>query len=492
MTQFDPNTPMTAIPENRQQRHILPKIDTEGKASFIPADEIRDLLETTANPTKERVAEIIQRSLDKNRLNPDEMATLINANDPELVEMIYEGARTLKRTIYGNRIVLFAPLYIGNDCVNNCTYCGFRVTNKEVHRQTLEMQELEQEVIALEDKGHKRLILVYGEHPRYDAQYIADTVKKVYDTKSGNGEIRRVNINAAPLDVEGFKIVKDAGIGTYQIFMETYDPEVYKKHHIAGPKSNYLWRLHGLDRAMEAGIDDVGIGALFGLGDWKFETMGLLYHTIHLEELYNVGPHTISFPRIEPAVGTDMDELGLQPVSDDDFKKLVAILRLAVPYTGLILTCRESVELRNEMLDFGISQIDAGSSIGIGSYSAKDEEAFKKSQFLLGDQRSLDEVIRELADHDHMPSFCTACYRKGRTGEHFMEFAVPGFVKKFCSPNAMLTYLEYLIDYATEETRESGMQLIERQLESMEDDARKKTLIEYIARVRAGERDLIF
>jgi 2-iminoacetate synthase len=471
----------------------LPKVDVEGLESFIPEDEIFQWLEKTKNPNRNRVREIIQRSLDKNRLNPEEMATLINADSPEMAEEIFEGARELKRRIYGNRIVLFAPLYVGNECVNKCEYCGFRADNTEVHRKTLLTEELVSEVEALEDLGHKRLIMVYGEHPKYDARYIHDTVKEVYKVKRGPGEIRRVNINAAPLDVDGFKLVKEAGIGTYQIFQETYHRKTYEKVHAGGPKSNYLWRLHGLDRAMKAGIDDLGIGALIGLYDWRFEAMALLCHTIHLEEKFNVGPHTISFPRLEPAVGTDIDKLTEQyEVSDFDFKRLVAILRLAVPYTGLILTCRESTELRNEMLAFGVSQIDGGSSIGVGSYSEEDPEAFKKSQFLLGDNRSLDEVVRELCDAGFIPSFCTGCYRKGRTGEHFMEFAIPGFVKRFCTPNAVLTFLEYLNDYASGETLKAGLEQINRELEAMPESKAKDELRERMDQVRAGKRDLYF
>lgn len=471
----------------------LPKVDVAGLESFIPENEIFDWLEQTKNPTPERVREIIQRSLDKNRLEPEEMATLINADAPELVEEIFAGARELKKRIYGNRIVLFAPLYVGNECVNRCEYCGFRADNTEVHRKTLLRDELVAEVEALEDLGHKRLIMVYGEHPKYDAQYIHDTVQEVYKVKKGPGEIRRVNINAAPLDVDGFRTVKEAGIGTYQIFQETYHRATYERVHSGGPKSNYLWRLHGLDRAMEAGIDDLGIGALLGLYDWRFETMALLYHTIHLEQKFNVGPHTISFPRLEPAVGTDIEKITeLWAVSDYDFKRLVAILRLAVPYTGLILTCRESTALRNEMLSFGVSQIDGGSSIGVGSYSTDDPEAFKKSQFLLGDNRSLDEIIRELCDAGFVPSFCTGCYRKGRTGEHFMEFAIPGFVKRFCTPNAVLTFLEYLNDYASGETLEAGLQQIDRELEAMPESKAKEELKERMEQVRAGARDLYF
>lgn len=468
------------------------KIDTTGLEHFIPEAEIFELLERTKEPSLARIREIINKSLDKNRLAPEEMATLINATDPDMVNEIFEGAKELKQRIYGNRIVLFAPLYIGNKCINDCQYCGFRHSNKEVSRKSLSMEELEREVESLVKRGHKRLIMVYGEHPHYDAQFIHDTVQKTYSQKHGNGEIRRVNINAAPLDVEGYKLVKSAGIGTYQVFQETYHQETYKKMHPKGPKSNYLWRLHALDRAQQAGLDDVGIGALIGLYDWRFETMALLYHTIHLEEVYNVGPHTISFPRIEPAIGTDMADQPPYQVSDYDFKRLVAILRLAVPYTGLILTCRESVELRNEVLDFGVSQIDAGSNIGIGAYSQEDDESYKRSQFVLNDGRSLDQVIYELCEADYIPSFCTACYRNKRTGEHFMEFAIPGFIKRFCTPNAALTFLEYIEDYASPETRKIGLKQINRELDRMPEGARKRHLTERLDKIKAGERDLYF
>ncbi len=468
----------------------LPKVNIEGLESFIPEDEIFQWLEKTKNPSKERVREIIQRSLDKNRLEPEEMATLINADSPEMAEEIFAGARALKEKIYGNRIVLFAPLYVGNECINNCQYCGFRCTNAEVARKTLSMPELEREIEALVNRGHKRLIMVYGEHPQYDAQFMYDSVQTVYAQKHGNGEIRRVNINAAPLDIEGFKLVKSAGIGTYQIFQETYHQETYAKQHPSGPKSEYLWRLHGLDRAQEAGIDDIGIGALMGLFDWRFETMALLYHTMHLEEKFNVGPHTISFPRIEPAIGTETAKY--QGVSDFDFKRLVAILRLAVPYTGLILTCRESVELRNEIIKFGVSQIDAGSDIGVGAYSAKDDDSYKKSQFVLNDGRSLDQVIRELCEADFVPSFCTGCYRLGRTGEHFMEFAIPGFVKRFCTPNAVLTFLEYMEDYSSPGTKKVGMKQVERELDRMPEGDPKAQLVERIEQIKQGARDLYF
>lgn len=463
------------------------EIDTE--KTFIPEREIFELLETTKSPDRIRVMEILEKSLNKNRLDPEEVATLLNVEDKELLEEIFHAARTLKERIYGNRIVLFAPLYIGNDCVNDCVYCGFRTSNSEVYRKTLTFDELRKEVEALVSKGHKRLIVVYGEHPRYSPEFIAETIRIIYDTKVGHGEIRRVNVNAAPQTVEGYKIIKDAGIGTFQIFQETYHQPTYKKLHPRGPKSNYAWRLYGLDRAMLAGIDDVGIGALFGLYNWKYEVMGLIYHTIHLEERFGVGPHTISFPRIEPAVGSEISYNPPSKVSDDDFKKLVAIIRLAVPYTGMILTAREPAHLRKEVLKMGVSQIDGGSSIGIGSYSQNDPEKIRKSQFILGDNRSLEEVIYDLLQEGYIPSFCTACYRMGRTGEHFMEFAIPGFVKRFCTPNALFTLREYLNDYASAKTKELGNKLIQEELERVNN---RELVEKYLERIDSGERDVRF
>lgn len=468
------------------------KISTEGVKSFIPTAIINEQIAAGKNASASQIRDIIQKSLSKQRLDPSETAALLSVTDPELCQMILDGAHELKEKIYGNRIVLFAPLYVGNECINDCVYCGFRISNKECHRATLSKQQLVDETKALVEKGHKRLIMVYGEHPMYSAEYIADTVHTVYDTKYKKGEIRRVNINAAPLDIEGFRVVKSAGIGTYQIFQETYNEEVYKQLHPSGPKSSFLWRLDGLDRAMQAGIDDLGIGALMGLTDWKFEVMGLLYHTIHLEDRFGVGPHTISFPRIEPANGTDFAQKPPFQVSDEDFKHLVATIRLSVPYTGMILTAREPIAVRNEVLRYGVSQIDAGSSIGVGDYSNKDEESKKKSQFVLGDTRSLDDVIFELAQHGYIPSFCTSCYRAGRTGEHFMEFAIPGFVKRFCTPNALLTFAEYLYDFSSERTLQAGLELIEREASQIEDAAMQTSVRSKLAEMKGGSRDLYY
>lgn len=470
------------------------RIPDQRMKPFIDADELWEILNETKSD-KQAVREVIAKSLDKKRLTLRETAVLINANDPELIEEIKEGARELKKRVYGNRIVLFAPLYVGNKCTNNCKYCGFRVSNKEAIRKTLTDEELVKEVEALEDNGQKRLILVYGEHPEYSADYIAHTVTTVYGVKKGPGEIRRVNINAAPLEIDEFRKVKEAGIGTYQIFQETYHPEAYKNYHLGGKKRNFEYRLTALDRAQEAGIDDVGIGALFGLYDWRYEVLGLVRHTNHLEACYHVGPHTISFPRIQNAskldLGTDYT------VNDDDFARLVAILRLAVPYTGMILTARENPRLRHEVIQFGVSQIDGGTKLELGSYShsINEEQDLNREQFQINDNRSLNEIIEELFENDYLPSFCTACYRRGRTGEHFMEFSVPGFIKRFCSPNAMLTLAEYLEDYAPADTKKKGWEVIEKNLDDLQQHADAVNMNELrirLLRVRSGERDLYF
>ncbi|MCB9016563.1 MAG: [FeFe] hydrogenase H-cluster radical SAM maturase HydG [Lentimicrobiaceae bacterium] len=461
---------------------------------FIDPQELWDLINETSSD-REKVQAVIAKSLNKQRLTLRETAILINAKDPELIEEIKEGARELKKRVYGNRIVLFAPLYVGNKCTNNCKYCGFRASNKEAVRKTLDDQELIKEVEALEDNGQKRLILVYGEHPEYSPEYIAHTVKTVYGVKKGPGEIRRVNINAAPLEIEGFRTVKEAGIGTYQIFQETYHPEAYKNYHLGGKKRDFDYRLTSLDRAQEAGIDDVGIGALFGLYDWRYEVMALVRHTNHLEACYHVGPHTISFPRIQNASKLDLGED--YTVSDEDFARLVAILRLAVPYTGMILTARENAKLRHEVIQFGVSQIDGGTKLELGSYSdsQNEEQDLNREQFQINDNRSLNEIVDELVSNDFLPSFCTACYRRGRTGEHFMEFSVPGFIKRFCSPNAMLTLAEYLEDYAPADTRKKGWEVIEKNLNELQEHEESVNINELrirLLRVQSGERDLYF
>jgi|WetSurMetagenome_2_1015567.scaffolds.fasta_scaffold09444_3 2-iminoacetate synthase len=486
---------------------------------FIDDRRIEETL-AAARPEPARVREVLAKSLSKKRLEPEETAALLAIKDPVLWQEVFAAARKLKNDVYGNRIVLFAPLYIGDKCINNCAYCGFKSSNRDVVRKTLSDDEFRSELVALEGQGHKRLILVWGEHPDYSAEEMARIVSIAYATKSGKGAIRRVNINAAPLDVEGYRTMKAAGIGTYQVFQETYHHRTYGTVHPANTrKGDYLWRLSSHDRAMEGGVDDVGIGALFGLYDWRFEVMGLLAHTIHLEERFGVGPHTISFPRINVASNVEIDRSHF--VSDKDFKKVIAVLRLAVPYTGMILTARETPEMRREGLQLGVSQIDAGSRIELGSYqenfvplgenkenrgqspgapasdsarySPRFPQDLEREQFELHDTRSLDAVVGELIRDGYIPSWCTSCYRLGRTGEHFMEFSIPGFIKRYCTPNALTTLAEYLTDYASADTKRDGFALIEKEAEQI---ANEKTRAQVRARIEtirtSDERDLCF
>jgi 2-iminoacetate synthase len=471
---------------------VEPKLSRHAH-DYIDDSYLHGLLSGPADSCQ--VQDVIAKSLAKQPLTVEESAILVNTTDPDLLETIYAAARQLKRDVYGNRIVLFAPLYIGNNCINDCSYCGFRRTNPDAVRRTLQAEEIQDQVRALLHKGHKRLIIVFGEHPRYSPDYIAETVQTIYSVRDAGSEIRRVNVNAAPLDHEGFRRVKETGIGTYQIFQETYHHATYAQvHPPTTRKGDYLWRLDALDRAWEAGCDDVGIGALFGLYDWRFEVLSLVTHARHLMDKFQCGPHTISFPRLRPASGVTINPRWL--VRDDDFKRLVAILRLSVPYTGMILTARESASLRRELLSFGVSQIDAGSRIELGGYTEAgdaQQQVREREQFELGDVRSLDEVVRQLLQDGYIPSFCTACYRLGRTGEQFMEYAIPGFIQHLCTPNALSTLQEYLVDYAAPETREAGNRTMQRELDSTPDGDGKRELIQRLKRIaETDERDLYF
>ena len=471
----------------------LPKMTLSDSAVDFLDDAALSSLLAGPKPADSQVDEIIAKSLAKQALSLAETATLLLADSPAAVERILAAARQLKRDVYGHRIVLFAPLYVGNACLNDCAYCAFKRSNSEAIRRTLDQLELRREVAALEDKGHKRLILVFGEHPDYDAEFIAQAVRTAYSVRSGKGEIRRVNINAAPMDVEGYRTIKAAGIGTYQVFQETYHHATYADYHPGGTrKADYLYRLDALSRAMLGGCDDVGIGALFGLYDWRFEVLGLVAHALHLQGRFGVGPHTISFPRLRPASGVKLDPKWA--VADPDLLRLIAILRLAVPYTGLICTARETPTVRREAIAMGVSQIDAGSRIELGGYTEGGEsQTLQAEQFELGDIRPLDAVMRELISSGNIPSFCTSCYRLGRTGEHFMEYAIPGFIQRFCTPNAISTLLEYLLDYATPETRTAGEKLIADELTRMPDSAQKRDLLERLEKIRTTDtRDLYF
>jgi 2-iminoacetate synthase len=487
----------------------------DGK-DFINDEEIWEKLNINANPEPQRIKDILQKSLSIETLEPDETAALLNVKDKEIWDEIFDVASKIKKRVYDNRIVTFAPLYCSSYCVNDCLYCAFRRSNKAVKRRRLTLDEIKKEVEILAGKiGHKRLIAVYGEHPTTDVEYIADTISTIYNvkvypdrdplskdiskgegTKRGYNQIRRVNVNAAPLSIEKLKLLKKVGIGTYQVFQETYHHETYKQVHPEGTiKSNYQWRLYCMHRALEAGVDDVGIGVLFGLYDWRFEVMGLLYHARELEEKFGIGPHTISFPRLEPAANTPFIQETKYKVSDGDFKKLIAVIRLSVPYTGMILTARESAEIRREMIPIGCTQTDASSKIGIGAYSDRySEQEAEKQQFLLGDTRTLDELIRELSQMGYITSFCTAGYRCGRTGKRIMELLRSGKEGKFCKLNAILTFKEWLDDFASEETKKAGEEIIQKEMEEVKKQIPSiyPKLKEYYKRIENGERDVYF
>jgi 2-iminoacetate synthase len=435
-----------------------------------------------------RIREILAKALELKGLSSQDVEALISVSARDLLEELFHTARSVKESIYGPRIVLFAPLYISNLCNNNCLYCGFRSENKEIRRRALSQEEIASEVKILVEQGHKRILLLAGESfPHEGFSYILRSIETVYKTRRGKGEIRRVNVNLAPLSLDEFGELKAAGIGTYQLFQETYHPETYCFMHPSGPKRDYAWRIGAFDRAMRAGIDDVGMGVLLGLYDWKFEILALLRHVEHLEASFGVGPHTISVPRLEPTVGSQIASNPPYPVSDIDFLKLVAILRMAVPYTGMIMSTRENAELRRATLELGISQISAGSRTNPGGYA--DGVQDHGAQFELGDHRPLDEVVRDLANLGYIPSFCTACYRLGRTGLDFMAVAKPGAIKLRCDPNALSTFLEYLIDYASPDTRLAGEKLIAAQLDRMEQQQRTRAS-RMLDRVSAGGRDI--
>ena len=459
------------------------------QGTFIDEARIDEALQSAATKDAGRVREILAKARELKGLDMDEVAVLTSISDPELLSELFTTARDAKDAIYGSRLVLFAPLYVSNLCSNDCVYCAFRVRNKELKRRALTQGEIRHEIELLVDQGHKRVLLVAGEsYPKQGFGYVLDSIATIYEVKRGNGEIRRVNVNVAPLSVDEFRQLKASGIGTYQLFQETYHRETYKAVHLGGRKRDYDWRVTAMHRAMEAGIDDVGIGVLFGLFDWRFEVMAMLQHIHELETVFGVGPHTISMPRLEPALGSDMASNPPRPVSDVAFRKIVAILRLAVPYTGMIMSTRETANLRRETFALGVSQISAGSRTNPGGY--EEDEKFDTAQFQLGDHRNLDEVIRDVAELGYVPSFCTACYRLGRTGMDFMDLAKPGEIKHHCDPNALATFEEYLIDYGTEATRETGEALITRKIAEM-DPVRQAHTEKMLDRVRHGERDVL-
>lgn len=460
------------------------------QVGFIDGERIQSLLEMARGVDSKRALEVVAKARDCKGLDLEELAILLQARDEEVVGRIYEAALYVKDAIYGRRMVFFAPLYVSNVCANNCLYCGFRKDNKGLVRRVLDLDEIRREVEILLSEGHKRVLLVAGEHLTLSGiDYIEKAVAVVYHTKVGDASIRRVNVNCAPLSVEDFKRLKACAIGTYQCFQETYDLDTYKLMHPSGPKSDYLWRLHAPSRAMQAGIDDVGIGALFGLTDFRFEVMAVLMHAQYLDETYGIGPHTISVPRLEPALNAPAANDPPHAVTDDDMRRIVSCFRLAIPYTGIILSTRERAEFRNELISLGVSQISAGSRTSPGGYHEAKAHKPETEQFSIGDDRSLSEVMCQLCKDNYIPSFCTACYRTGRTGEHFMGLAKHGEIHKMCRPNALLSLKEYLLDYAEGDTRAEGERVLAECLEDLSPTLRRKTM-ELLARIEKGERDV--
>lgn len=462
------------------------RINPEEK--FIDEARIFSLLENMTQPDADEVEAIVEKALLCDGLSLEEVATLIRVEDQTQLNSIFAASRIIKQKIYGNRIVMFAPLYVSNYCVNGCTYCGYKCAN-QFTRKKLTDEELMVEARVLVEMGHKRIVLEAGEdNLNCPIDYITHAMDVLYKTKVDNGAIRRINVNVAATTVENYKKLKAADIGTYILFQETYHEETYKAYHPKGPKSNYLYHLTAMDRAMEGGIDDVGIGALFGLYDYRFEMLGLMMHKEHLEEKFGVGPHTISVPRIRKAIGVEVEGMP-HAVTDDEFKKIVSIIRLAVPYTGIILSTREEIAFREEVINLGVSQISAGSKVDVGGYH---EDAKMESQFELADERSHKEIIESLLKKGFLPSYCTACYRAGRTGDRFMQVAKNGSIQNLCHPNALMTLKEFLMDYCDEDLKALGNKMIEDNIDKIPSDKMRANTVDRLARIEQGERDLFF
>lgn len=461
---------------------------------FIKDDEINSLIAKGKElvSDKELVREIIEKSKSAEGLTPEETAVLLNLEDKELIEEMFKAARQVKEKLYGKRLVVFAPLYVSNYCVNNCTYCGYKYCNDELKRKKLNKEQLIEEVKVLESLGHKRIALEAGEDPvNAPLDYILDCIKSIYSIKFDNGSIRRINVNIAATTVEDYKRLKDAEIGTYILFQETYHKPTYERLHVSGPKHNYNYHTTAMHRAREAGIDDIGMGVLYGLYDYKYETLAMLMHAMDLEETTGVGPHTLSVPRIRPAENVSLENYPYL-VDDEDFKKIVAILRLAVPYAGLILSTREEPVLRDEIIALGVSQVSTGSCTGVGGYSEAYVDPEEKPQFEVGDHRSPVEMIESLMEAGYIPSYCTACYREGRTGERFMEIVKSGELYKICEANALITLKEFIDDYGTDRTREIGDKLIKKSIDEIDNESFRKSVEEKINKISKGTRDLRF
>jgi 2-iminoacetate synthase len=475
---------------------------------IIDEDKINQILDQTRNPSREKIIEILRKAELKKGLTLEEASYLINidTNDKELIDLLFKTAGKIKQDIYGERLVFFAPIYISSFCKNDCEYCGFHCRNKTV-RKKLTIEEIKEQVKCLIDMGHKRLLVEFAENEdECPIEYVTEALKTIYSVKSGNGDIRRVNVNIAATTVGNYKKLKDVGIGTYQLFQETYHQETYHKMHPKGPKSSYERQLFAHDRAIEGGIDDFGLGVLFGLYDYKFEVLALLSHAFYLDKKYKIGPHTFSVPRWQPAEGVDWDSAPY-PVSEEDLLKIIAVLRMAVPYTGMIISTRETQEVRAKAFEIGISQTSAASITSPGGYGHCDhdkdviketvtsqpvEEKKEPTQFSTHDKRSVNEVIKGMLKQGLLPSFCTACYRKERTGEEFMKYAKSGDIHDLCRPNAILTFKEYIIDYADDEVKKLGEEIINKYLAQIENPELKIETNDRLKRIEKGERDLYF
>ncbi len=461
---------------------------------FISHDEILETLKW-ADENKDNyplIDSIIEKAEKMKGLSHREASLLLALDDKERLERIYALAKKIKLEFYGNRIVMFAPLYLSNYCVNGCVYCPYHAKNKHIARKKLTQDEIIREVTALEDMGHKRLALETGEDPiNSPIGYVLESIKTIYSIKHKNGAVRRVNVNIAATTVDNYRKLKEAGIGTYILFQETYHKESYEKLHPTGPKHNYAYHTEAMDRAMEGGIDDVGLGVLFGLELYRYEFAGLLMHAEHLEAIHGVGPHTISVPRIKRADDINPDDFD-NGIDDETFLKLIALIRISVPYTGMIISTRESKNVRGRALELGISQISGASKTSVGGYAEEDDDEENSAQFDVSDNRSLDEVVRWLMELGHIPSFCTACYREGRTGDRFMSLCKSGQIQNCCHPNALMTLKEYLMDYASDETKKIGFALIDREVENIPNEKAREVAKDRLKRIEMGERDFRF
>lgn len=461
---------------------------------FINDNEIKETL-AYADANKDNIElidSILAKAREKKGLSHREASVLLACENKDKIDEMYKLAEQIKMDLYGNRIVMFAPLYLSNYCINGCVYCPYHISNKHIARKKLTQEEVVREVTALQDMGHKRLALEAGEDPKNNPiEYILECIKTIYSIKHKNGAIRRVNVNIAATTVEEYRMLKDAGIGTYILFQETYNKESYEKLHPYGPKSNYAYHTEAMDRAMEAGIDDVGLGVLFGLEMYRYEFAGLLMHAEHLEAVHGVGPHTISVPRVKKADDIDPDAFD-NGIDDEIFAKLCALIRISVPYTGMIISTRESKEVREKVIKLGVSQISGASKTSVGGYCEEEAEDDNSEQFDVSDKRTLDEVVRWLMDMGYIPSFCTACYREGRTGDRFMRLCKSGQIQNCCHPNALMTLKEYLMDYASEDTKQIGEELIKAELNNIPKEKVREICKENLSNIEKGIRDFRF